>query len=199
MDSGPNLPISDYWCQESPDPELDRLLRHACILAWPYVVYCASRFLHDPHIAYDLMDDAVANARHYYERFQGKRTAIQLWHRICSVAKRLSKAQAAGNRELFEGSLVDLEIFSLYYSAKPEAEQNAVVEQILSRLSDQTRKIAYWRLAGHSWEQIAEWLGSNHMTVRRVLHREINGLLFPRSGSGKEEKKGKSDYQENQS
>jgi len=163
------------------------------------VVYCASRFLHDPHIAYDLMDESVANARRYYERFEGKRTAIQLWHRICSVAKRLSKAQAAGNREISEGSLLDLEIFSLYYSAKPEAEQNAVVEQIISRLSDQSRKIAYWRLAGHCWEQIAEWLSSNHMTGRRVLHREINGLLFPRARSGKEEKKGKSDYQENQS
>ena len=140
MDSGPHLPISDYWCQESPDPELDRLLRHACILAWPYVVYCATRFLRDPHIAYDLMDDAVANARRYYERFEGKRTAIQLWHRICSVAKRLSKAQAAGNREMFEGSLLDLEVFSLCYSAKPEAEQNAIVEQILSRLSDRSER-----------------------------------------------------------
>jgi len=199
MDSGPHLPISDYWCQQSPDPELDRLLRHACILAWPYVVYCASRFLHDPHIAYDLMDDAVANARRYYERFQGKRTAIQLWHRICSVAKRLSKARAARNREKFQGSLQDLEIFSLYYSAKPQAEQNAIVEQLLSRLSDRSRQIAYWRLAGHNWEQIAERLGSNHMTVRRVLHREINRLLFQSSVSDKEGKKGKTDYQENQS
>ena len=190
MDSEPNLPIGDYWCQESPDPELDRLLRHACILAWPYVVYCANRFLHDPHIAFDLMDDAVDNARRYYERFEGKRTAVQLWYRICSVAKRLSKAHAAGNRESFEGSLLDLEIFSLCYSTKPDSEQMAIVQQMLGRLSDRSREIAYWRLAGHSWEQIAEWLGSNHMAVRRVLHREINRLLFPTSGSDKEENKG---------
>ena len=190
MDSEPHLPIGEYWCQESPDPELDRLLRHACILAWPYVVYCASRFLHDPHIAFDLMDDAVDNARRYYERFQGKRTAVQLWYRICSVAKRLSKAQAAGNRESFEGSLLDLEIFSLCYSTKPDSEQMEIVQQMLGRLSDRSREIAYWRLAGHSWEQIAEWLGSNHMAVRRVLHREINRLLFPTSGSDKGENKG---------
>jgi DNA-directed RNA polymerase specialized sigma24 family protein len=136
------------------------------------------------------MDDAVDNARRYYERFEGKRTAVQLWYRICSVAKRLSKAHAAGNRESFEGSLLDLEIFSLCYSTKPDSEQMAIVQQMLGRLSDRSREIAYWRLAGHSWEQIAEWLGSNHMAVRRVLHREINRLLFPTSGSDKEENKG---------
>jgi len=31
------------------------------LIAWPYALYCATRYLHDIHAAYDLMDAAVSN------------------------------------------------------------------------------------------------------------------------------------------
>src|SRR5271154_6735953 len=105
MDSRPLLPPSDYWYLGSPDPVVDDVFRRVCVLAWPYAVYCATRYLHDAQAAYDLMDAAVCNAESYYERFQRERTHTQLLSRVVSVLKRLSKQRVRNNsREVSYGS-----------------------------------------------------------------------------------------------
>jgi RNA polymerase sigma factor (sigma-70 family) len=167
---------------------MDELFRRLCVLAWPYALYCATRYLHDVHAAYDLMDAAVANAERYYERFQGERTSTQLFYRIMSVLKRLSKQRVRNNREIFCGSLDDLEILATALSSQPEADQTAYIEQVLGRMSELSRKITYWRLAGHSWRQIANVLEASHATVRRSYHRELRGLLFSSDGPSSNER-----------
>src|ERR1019366_3704405 len=174
---------SNYWYLGSPDPDWDQLFRRACALAWPYALYCATRFLHDPQIAYELMDEAVENAERYYERFNRQRSSVQLFYRISSVIRRLSKHRANSKREIAKGSISDLEELAQRHSDGSDAEQAAFVRQILEKMSERSRQIAYWRLAGHSWRQIAEELSSNHITVRRVFHTEIRGLLFLSSGT----------------
>lgn len=99
MDSRLPLPSREYWYLGSPNPAVDDLFRRVCVLAWPYALYCATRYLRDVHAAYDLMDAAVANAEEYYERFHGERTHTQLFARIVSVLKRLSKQRVQNNRE----------------------------------------------------------------------------------------------------
>jgi len=181
MDSRLPLPSSEYWYLGSPNPAVDDLFRRLCVLAWPYALYCATRYLHDVHAAYDLMDAAVCNAEQYYERFQRERTPTQLFYRIVSVLKRLSKQRVQNNREIFCGSLYDLEILATALSSKSEADQTAYIDQVLGRMSERSRKITYWRLAGHSWRQIADALEASHVTVRRAYHKELRGLLFPSS------------------
>jgi RNA polymerase sigma factor (sigma-70 family) len=180
MDSRFPLPSSEYWYMGSPNPAVDDLFRRACALAWPYALYCATRYLRDVHAAYDLMDAAVSNAEKYYERFQGERTFAQVFYRIVSVLKRLSKQRVQNNREISCGSLYDLEILlATELSFQPEEDQAAYIGQILGRMSERSRKITYWRLAGHTWRQIADALESNHPTVRRVYLKELRGLLSP--------------------
>jgi len=181
MDSRRPLSSSEYWYLGSPNPAVDDLFRRVCVLVWPYALYCATRYLHDVHAAYDLMDAAVSNAEQYYERFQGERTPTQLFYRIVSVLKRLSKQRVQNNRELFCGSLYDLEILATALSSKSEADQTAYITQVLGRMSERSRIITYWRLAGHSWRQIADALEASHVTVRRAYHKELRGLLFPSS------------------
>jgi DNA-directed RNA polymerase specialized sigma24 family protein len=181
MDSRSPLPSSEYWYLGSPNPAVDDLFRRLCVLAWPYALYCATCYLHDIHAAYDLMDAAVSNAEQYYERFQGERTSTQLFYRILSVLKRLSKQRVQNNREIFCGSLYDLDILATALSAKSEADQTAYIAQVLGRMSERSRKITYWRLAGHSWRQIADALEASYVTVRRVYHKELRGLLFASS------------------
>jgi len=180
----PRLPVrcSEYWYLGSPNPAVDDLFRRVCALAWPYALYCATRYLHDVHAAYDLMDAAVSNAEQYYERFHGERTSTQLFSRIVSVLKRLSKQRVQNNREIFCGSLFDLEILATQLSSKSEADQTAYIGEVLGRMSERSRKITYWRLAGHSWRQIAGALGTSHATVRRTYQKELCRLLSASSG-----------------
>jgi len=178
MDSRSPLPSSEYWYLGSRDPAVDDLFRRLCVLAWPYAVYCATCYVHDIHAAYDLMDEAVLNAERYYERFQGERTFTQLFYRIVSVLRRLSKQRLQNNREIFCGSLYDLDILATALSLESEADQTAYIAQVLGRMSERSRKITYWRLAGHTWRQIADALEASHVTVRRVYHKELRGLLF---------------------
>ena len=178
MDSRSPLPSSEYWYLGSRDPAVDDLFRRLCVLTWPYAVYCATCHLHDIHAAYDLMDAAVSNAEQYYERFHGERTFTQLFYRIVSVLKRLSKKRVQSNREISCGSLYDLEVLARAVSSKSEADQTAHIAQVLGRMSERSRKITYLRLAGHSWRQIADALEGSYVTVRRVYHKELRGLLF---------------------
>ena len=175
----PPPPASEYWYVGSQDRAVDDLFRRACSLAWPYALFCATRYLHDIHAAYDLMDAAVSNAEQYYKRFHGNRTSSQIFYRIISVLKRLSKQRVQNNREIPSGSLPDLEVKARTLSSQPEAEQRAYVEQILAQMTERTRKITYWRLEGHTWRQIADKLNVNHTAVRRGYHRELRRLLFP--------------------
>jgi hypothetical protein len=175
----PPLTSSEYWYLGSQDRTADDLFRRACALAWPYAVYCATRYLRDVDAAYDLMDAAVSNAEKYYARFHGERTFIQLSYRIMSVLKRLAKQRARNNREISYGSLSDLGILGTDFSSKSEAEQTAYINEVLGKMSERSRQITYWRLAGHSWRQIADTLEANYVTVRRSYHKELRGLLFP--------------------
>ena len=181
MDSRSPLPSSEYWYLGSSNPAVDDLFRRLCALTWPYAVYCATCYLHDIHAAYDLMDAAVSNAEQYYERFHGERTSTQLFFRILSVLKRLSKQRVQNNREISCGSLYDLEILATALSSKSQADQTAYIAQVLGRMSERSRKITYWRLAGHTWRQIADALEASYVTVRRVYHKELRGLLLASS------------------
>ena len=124
----------------SQDRAVDDLFRRACSLAWPYALFCATRYLHDIHAAYDLMDAAVSNAEQYYERFHGNRTSSQIFYRIISVLKRLSKQRVQNNREIPSGSLPDLEVKARTLSSQPEAEQRAYVEQILAQMTERIKE-----------------------------------------------------------
>lgn len=186
MDSRSPLPASEYWYLGSQNPAADDLFRRVCALAWPYAVYCATRYLHDTDAAFDLMDAAVSNAEHYYQRFQGHRTSIQLYFRIISVLKRLSKRRVGKRREIPKGSIFELENLARNLSAKSETEQTAFINQMIDKLSERSRQITYWRLAGNTWRQIAEELGASHVTVRRVYHKEFRRLLSRSSDSSSE-------------
>lgn len=192
MDPRPSLPAGDYWYLGSPDPAINQLFRRACGLAWPYAVYCAKFYHNDRDFAYDLMDAAVENAERYYERFDGKRTALQLSSRIISVIKRLSK-QRASRGEVAVGSLSELEWLARTFAAKPDFEQDAFIRQVLDRMSPRTRRIVRWRVAGHSWRQIADELGADHITVWRQAKKEILGLLERKSDTPDAEERGEKD------
>jgi len=192
MDPRPPLPAGDYWYLGSSDPAVDQLFRRACALAWPYAVYCAKRYHNDPDIAYDLMDEAVQNAEHYYERFNRQRTALQLSYRILSVIKRLSK-QVGNRNEVAVGALSDLELFARSFAVKSDMEQDAYIRQILDRMSPRTRQVVCLRVAGHAWRQIADELGADHITVWRQAKKEILGLLELKSDTPDAEGRGEKD------
>jgi hypothetical protein len=181
MDPQPPSPASDYWYLGSSDPDIDHLFRRVCALAWPYASYCANRYLHDPHAAYDLMDSAVENVESYFERSQRKRNSAQLLYRMLSVIRRHSKSRAQRRREIGYGSLSELEQMAHMHSSKSEAEQMAFVHDVLDKMSPLSREIAYLRLAGHSWRQVANELGADHVTLFRVFHKEVHGLLLSTS------------------
>ena len=151
MDSRLPLPSSEYWYLGSPNPAVDDLFRRLCVLTWPYALYCATRYLHDVHAAYDLMDAAVCNAEQYYERFQRERTPTQLFYRIVSVLKRLSKQRVQNNREIFCGSLYDLEILATAISSKSEADQTAYIAQVRGRSGSQSRNSSTGLSQRTSW------------------------------------------------
>lgn len=177
----PPPPSGEYWYFGAQDRAVDHLFRRVCALAWPYALFCATRYLHDVHAAYDLMDDAVSNAEEYYERFNGNRTFSQIFHRVLSVLRRISKQRGLNNREIPSGTLPDLERKAHALSSKPEAEQSVYVEQLLARMTDRSRKITIWRSEGHTWRQIAGKLKVNHAAVRRAYYRELRRLLSPAS------------------
>src|SRR3974377_1065117 len=144
----PRTPLSapDYWYLGSPDPAIDQLFRRACALAWPFAVYCATRFHYDPQFAYELMDAAVENAERYYQRFNGQRSAIQLSYRIISVIKRISK-QRANRNEVALGTLSELDRFTQTFQAKTDVEQDVIIRQVFARMTERTRQIVRWREA----------------------------------------------------
>jgi len=176
MDPRPPLPAGDYWYLGSSDPATDQMFRRACALAWPYALYCATRYHHDPQVAYELMDGAVENAERYYQRFNGQRSAIQLSYRLISVIKRISK-QRANRNEVALGTLSELDRFTQTFQTKTDFERDVIIRQVLDRMTDRTRQIVRWREAGHSWRRIADELGADHITVWRQATREIRGLL----------------------
>ena len=192
MDPRPPLSAGDYWYPGSSDPAIDQLFRRACALAWPYALYCATRYHHDPDLAYDLMDGAVENAERYCARFEGKRTVLQLSYRITSVIRRLSKHRA-NRSEMAVGSVPELERLARSFAAKSDIEQDAHIRQVLDRMSPRTRRIVHWRLAGHTWRQIADELGADHITVWRQAKKEMLGLLELKSDTPNAEERGEKD------
>jgi DNA-directed RNA polymerase specialized sigma24 family protein len=187
----PPPPSGKYWYLGSQDRIVDALFRRVCALAWPYALLCATRYLHDVHAAYDLMDEAVSNAEEYYKRFNGNRTFSQIFHRVLSVLKRISKQRALNGHEVPSGSLPDLERKVHVPTSKPEAEQIAYVAQILAQMTDRSRKITIWRMAGHTWRQVGDNLNLDYAALRRAYHRELRRLSLttsdnPSSGEGED-------------
>src|SRR6202012_5658555 len=118
-------------------------------------------------------------AESYYERFRHERTHTQLFYRVVSVLRRLSKQRVRNNREVSFGSLNGLEVLATAFSTRSDTEQGAYISEVIARMGERSRKITHWRLAGHSWTQIAEFLQSSPATIRRSYRKELRGLLLP--------------------
>jgi hypothetical protein len=178
MESRPRLPLSEYWYPGTFDRTIDATLRAACTLAWPYALYCATRFPRDIHVAHELMDEALPKAQQYILRSGRERELKQVCYRLLSLVKRLSK-QRLRHAELPAGLLSDLEQITHQLGTSTPQEASAYLNQLLSRMSPQTRQIIHWRAAGHSFRQIAKDLCSDHATIIRAYNRELRELVRP--------------------
>ena len=180
MESRPRLPLSEYWYPGALDRSIDSTLRAACTLTWPYALYCATRFHRDIHVAHELMDEALPRAERYILRSGRERELKQVCYRLLSLVKRLSR-QRLRHAELPAGLLSDLEQITHQLGTSTPQEARAYLNQLLSRMSPQTRQIIHWRAAGHSFRQIAKDLGSDHVTIIRAYYRELRELILPAS------------------
>lgn len=178
MESRPRLPLSEYWYPGALDRTIDATLRAACTLAWPYALYCATRFHRDIHVAHELMDEALPKAEQYILRSGRERELKPVCYRLLSLVKRLSK-QRLRRAELPAGLLSDLEQITQQLGTSTPQEASAYLNQLLSRMSPQTRQIIHWRAAGHSFRQIAKELHSDHATIIRAYNRELRELVRP--------------------
>ena len=178
MESRPPLPWSEYWYPGALDRTIDRTLRAACTLTWPYALYCATRFHRDIHVAHELMDEALPKAERYVLRSGRERELKEVCYRLLSLVKRLSK-QRLRHAELPAGLLSDLEQIAHQLGTSTPQEASAYLNQLLSRMSPQTRQIIHWRAAGHSFRQIAKELRSDHATIIRAYNRELRELVRP--------------------
>ena len=178
MESRPRLPLSEYWYPGAFDRTIDATLRAACTLAWPYALYCATRFHRDVHVAHELMDEALPKAEQYILRSGRERELKQVCYRLLSLVKRLSK-QRLRHAELPAGLLSDLEHITHQLGTSTPQEASAYLNQLLSRMSPQTRQIIHWRAAGHSFRQIAKELRCDHATIIRAYNRELRELVRP--------------------
>jgi hypothetical protein len=178
MESRPRLPLSEYWYPGALDRSIDATLRAACTLTWPYALYCATRFHRDIHVAHELMDEALPKAERYILRSGRERELKQVCYRLLSLVKRLSR-QRLRHAELPAGLLSDLEQITHQLGTSTPQEASAYLNQLLSRMSPQTRQIIHWRAAGHSFRQIAKELHSDHATIIRAYNRELRELVRP--------------------
>ena len=178
MESRPRLPLSEYWYPGALDRSIDATLRAACTLTWPYALYCATRFHRDIHVAHELMDEALPKAERYVLRSGRERELKQVCYRLLSLVKRLSR-QRLHHPELPAGLLSDLEQITHQLGTSTPQEASAYLNQLLSRMSPQTRQIIHWRAAGHSFRQIAKELHSDHATIIRAYNRELRELVRP--------------------
>ena len=178
MESRPRLPLSEYWYPGAFDRTIDATLRAACTLTWPYALYCATRFHRDIHVAHELMDEALPKAEQYILRSGRERELKQVCYRLLSLVKRLSR-QRLRHAELPAGLLSDLEQITHQLGTSTPQEASAYLNQLLSRMSPQTRQIIHWRAAGHSFRQIAKELHSDHATIIRAYNRELRELVRP--------------------
>lgn len=178
MESRPRLPLSEYWYPGALDRTIDSTLRAACTLAWPYALYCATRFHRDIHVAHELMDEALPKAEQYILRSSRERELKPVCYRLLSLVKRISK-QRLRRAELPAGLLADLEQITHQQGTSTPQEASAYLNQLLSRMSPQTRQIIHWRAAGHSFRQIAKELRSDHATIIRAYNRELRELVRP--------------------
>ena len=178
MESRPRLPLSEYWYPGALDRTIDATLRAACTLAWPYALYCATRFHRDIHVAHELMDEALPKAEQYILRSGRERELKEVCYRLLSLIKRLSK-QRLRHAELPAGLLSDLEQITHQLGTSTPQEASAYLNQLLSRMSPQTRQIIHWRAAGHSFRQIAKELRCDHAAIIRAYNRELRELIRP--------------------
>jgi hypothetical protein len=117
------------------------------------------------------MDEALPKAEQYILRSGRERELKEVCYRLLSLIKRLSR-QRLRHAELPAGLLSDLEQITHQLGTSTPQEASAYLNQLLSRVSPQTRQIIHWRAAGHSFRQIAKELrcdGPRH-TVRRILY-----------------------------
>jgi hypothetical protein len=91
MEPRPSPAASDYWYPAYADGRIAVVLRDASKRAWPYAVYCATRYHRDIHVAHELMDDALLRTERYLASSGNSQpTPNRVWYYIVSVLKRLS-------------------------------------------------------------------------------------------------------------
>jgi hypothetical protein len=181
MEPRPSPAASDYWYPALADGRIDVVLRDASKRAWPYAVYCATRYHRDIHVAHELMDDALLRTERYLASSGNSQpTPNRVWYYIVSVLKRLSM-QRLRHPEVSSGSLSDLDLIVQHLARGTPQEESAYVNQLVSRMTPRTRQIFYWRLAGHSFRHIARELKADHATIFRAYNKELRELILPRS------------------
>jgi DNA-directed RNA polymerase specialized sigma24 family protein len=124
------------------------------------------------------MDEALPKAEQYILRSGRERELKPVCYRLLSLVKRLSK-QRLRRAELPAGLLSDLEPITHQLGNSTPQEASAYLNQLLSRMSPQTRQIIHWRVAGHSFRQIAKELRCDHATIIRAYNRELRELVRP--------------------
>jgi DNA-directed RNA polymerase specialized sigma24 family protein len=169
------------WAYSTGHPPSDQKLETAAKAAWSYAILCASTYLNDHDVAYDLMDHAIENASRYLVRHPD-RSAEKLTSRFKSLIRRRVKQLAAKrSHELPSGSLLDLE---QVYAGQKEAEQRVYANELFARLSPFAQSIVNRRWLGYSWREIARELEMDHTAVRRAYYVELNSLLHSLSRPG---------------
>ena len=127
------------------------------------------------------MEHAVRNAGKYLSRHP-ESTEQKLLARIRSVIRRRAKQIAhQRRREVASGSLLDLEHLGTY---EGDVEENAIANELFSRLSRFAQTVLNRRWIGYTWREIAAELDLDHTVVRRAYFRELQSLLRSLSHPG---------------
>jgi hypothetical protein len=135
MEPRPSPAASDYWYPALADGRIDVVLRDASKRAWPYAVYCATRYHRDIHVAHELMDDALLRTERYLASSgDSQPTPSRVWYYIIGVLKRLSK-QRLRHPEVSSGSLSDLDLIVQHLARGTPQEESAYVNQLVSRMT----------------------------------------------------------------
>ena len=169
------------WAWSTGHNASDEKLEPAARAAWSYARLCAWTYLNDRDEAHDLMEHAVRNAGKYLSRHP-ESTEQKLLARIRSVIRRRAKQIAhQRRREVASGSLLDLEHLGTY---EGDVEENAIANELFSRLSRFAQTVLNRRWIGYTWREIAAELDLDHTVVRRAYFRELQSLLRSLSHPG---------------
>ena len=156
------------WACTTGHPASDQVLEAAADAAWPYALLCAWTFGNDPHIAHDLMDQAIQNATDYITRHPNGSSA-KVNARVKSEIRRHAKHLAAKQRREFQTGCASK--FEAVRASHPEIEQRIYANEIFAKL-------------GYSWREIGRDMDVDYSEVRKAYFRELTLLLRNLSQSG---------------